>query len=291
MVFYYIMYGLLICSEIEISAGYPAHEDTPDVIIRMINPDETMPDKHIVDRIYGVVRLVDDTNILIRNGSEIVIEANDKTDWFNVISYISTEALPAILFQRGIFTIHGSCIEIKDGAIVITGASGAGKSSLANEFLDSGYRMLADDTVGIAVDNEGVYTIPAFPQRKLVGDMVEHLGLDKDKLIDLKEDKRKYAINVDTQFCPDKRPFKALVQIYKYPGKTVEIKEITGAGKLRFLMDTSYEYMLYANDKLQQNEIMDMVKICNEVSFYAVLRPEVGYTTKEQMQRIITKLL
>ena len=46
----------------------------------------------------------------------------------------------------------------------------------------------------------------------------------------------------------------------------------------------------YANDKLHKNEIVEMVKICNEVPFYMVLRPETGYTTKEQMKLIITKL-
>ena len=288
--FYYKMYGLLVCSEIEIEAGYPAKEDKPDVMIRMINPDECMPDLHIIDRTYGVVRLVDDTYFLIRNGSEIIIKANEKTNWFNVTSYIVTEALPSILFQRGIFTIHGSCIEINDGAIVITGASGAGKSSLANEFLESGYRMLADDTVGITVNDEGVYTIPAFPQRRLVADLVEHLGLEKENLIDLNEEKQKFAINIDSQYCPQKRTFKVLVQVYKHSGKTVEIVEITGADKLRFLMDASYEYMLYANDKLRKEEIVDMVKICNNVSFYAMYRPKQGYTTKEQMNLIISKL-
>ena len=124
----------------------------------------------------------------------------------------------------------------------------------------------------------------------LVGDMVERMGLDKDKLIDLGEDRPKYAINVDSQFCTQKKQFKALVQVCKYQGETVEIEEVTGAEKLRFLMNTSYEYMLYANDKLHKNEIVEMVKICNEVPFYMVFRPETGYTTKEQMKLIITKL-
>ena len=288
--FYYRMYGLLVCSEIEIKAGYPENEGQPDVIVRMIRPDETMPEVHVVDREYGVIRLADNTYFLIKNGSEIIIKSNDKTDWFKATQFIATECLPAILFQRGIFTIHGSCIEIMDGSVVITGASGAGKSSLASEFFDAGYKLMADDTVGLSVDENGVYTIPAFPQRKLVGYMAERMGLDKAKLIDLGEDKPKYAINVDSQFCTQKRQFKALVQVCKYQGETVEIEEVTGAEKLRFLMNTSYEYMLYANDKLHKNEIVEMVKICNEVPFYMVLRPETGYTTKEQMKLIITKL-
>ena len=134
--FFYRMYGLLVCSELEIQAGYPEDEGEPDVIVRMINSEEVMPELHIIDRVYGVVKLIDDTYFLIRNGAEIIIQSSDKTDWFKATQYLVTECLPAILFQRGIFTIHGSCIEVEDGSVVITGASGAGKSSLANEFFN-----------------------------------------------------------------------------------------------------------------------------------------------------------
>ena len=57
--FYYRMYGLLVCSEIEIKAGYPENEGQPDVIVRMIRTDETMPEAHVVDRECGVIRLAD----------------------------------------------------------------------------------------------------------------------------------------------------------------------------------------------------------------------------------------
>lgn len=97
----------------------------------------------------------------------------------------------------------------------------------------------------------------------------------------MNEDEPKYAIDVGTQYCNEPRKLKALVQIYKYPGTSVEMQEVTGAEKLRFLMNTSYEYMLYVNDKLHKEEIMDMVRICNEVPFFVLFRPEKGYTTKE----------
>ena len=291
MVFYYRMYGQLVCSEVEIEAGYPVDEGEADVVIRTLRSYEVMPQEHAVDREFGVVRLRDDTFFWLRNGYEIIIKANDNTDWQKAKQYLVTECLPAILFQKGIFTIHGSCVEIDGGSVVISGASGAGKSSLANEFLYAGHRLIADDTVGLSVNESGVYTLPAFPQRKLVGDMVERLGLNRGELIDLNEDEPKYAIDVGTQYCNEPRKLKALVQIYKYLGNTVEMQEVTGAEKLRFLMNTSYEYMLYVNDKLHKEEIMDMVRICNEVPFFVLFRPEKGYTTKEQMQQIITMLL
>lgn len=284
------MYGQLVRSEIEIEAGYPDNEGKADVVIRLLRPDEIMPEEHIVGRKSGVVRISDDTFFWIKDGNEIIIKPNDKTDWQKAKGYLINECMPAILFQRAIFTIHGSCVEINGGSVVITGASGAGKSSLSNEFLSAGYRLIADDTVGILVNNDGVFTLPAFPQRRLVGDMVDRMGLHKDELIDLKEDIPKYAINVGEQYCSEARPFSILVQLLKYPGETVEIHEITGVDKIRFLMDTSYEYLLYINDKLQKEEILEMVKICNNVPFFVMLRPEEGYTTKEQMNQILTNL-
>ncbi len=289
--YYYKMYGLIVCSEFEMQAGYPALKQEYDVMVRMIKEDEVMPKLHIPDRQLGVVKMIDDTIFWIRNGREIIIKPSEKTDWFNALQFVATECLPVILFQREIFTIHGSCIELEDKAIVITGESGAGKSSLANEFVNSGYRMLADDTVGIRVDNEGVFTIPSFPQRRLVEDLILHLGMDRTNLFDLKSSKKKYVINIGSDYCDEPRRFMALVWLIKYQGEKVMIREVTGGEKLKFLMETSYEYRLYANDKLRQNEIMDMVKICNEVVFLNVFRPNEGYTTKEQMRQIVTKLL
>lgn len=288
--FYYKMYGVVVGSEFKIPAGYIIDEQEPDVVVRHIKTKEIMPELHIIDREYGVVQMNDGTMFHIKNGSEIIVKASEEVDWFKVTQYIATECLPAILFQRGVFTIHGSCIEVNDGALIITGASGAGKSSLANEFIESGCRILADDTVGVDVVEDDVYAIPAFPQRKLVVDMVEKVGIDSSKLIDLKQNVPKYAINVDEQYCNQPRKLKALVWVCKHSGKNVEIHEVTGADKLKFLMDTSYEYMLYVNDKVQQDEFKTLVKICNDVVFYVVLRPEGGYTTKEQMQQIVTKL-
>lgn len=291
MMFYYRMYGQLVESEIELDAGYPADEGVADVIVRMLRSEEIMPELHVVDREYGVVKLVDETLFWIKSGNEIIMKANEHTDWFKALQYLVTECLPAILFQKGIFTIHGSCVEYNNEAIVITGFSGSGKSSLANEFLDAGCRLIADDTVGIDINEDGVLATPAFPQRKLVGDMVDRLGLNREELIDLREETPKYALNLGENYCSEPKKFRALVQVYKYPGDEVVINEITGAAKLKFLMETSYEYMLYANSRLQKTDIEDMVKICNAVEFYAVLRPENGYTTEKQMNAIISKLL
>lgn len=289
--FHYRMYGLLVESELELEAGYPVEAGESDVLVRMIRNEETMPELHIVDRDYGVVRLVDETLFWIKSGNEIIMKANEHTDWLKALQYLVTECLPAILFQRGIFTIHGSCVEYNNEALVITGFSGSGKSSLASEFLNSGCRLIADDTVGIDIASDGIYATPAFPQRKLVGDMVDKLGLNRDELIDLREEIPKYALNLGDNYCSEPKKFRALVQVYKYPGDKVVINEITGAAKLKFLMETSYEYMLYANSRLQKKDIEDMVKICNAVEFYAVLRPENGYTTEKQMNAIISKLL
>lgn len=73
------------------------------------------------------------------------------------------------LALRDRWLLHAAALVTHENrAVVIAGASGAGKSTLA-AWLDRAepYRRIADDLLGVKVDDEGVYAETGFPQLKL----------------------------------------------------------------------------------------------------------------------------
>lgn len=49
--------------------------------------------------------------------------------------------------------VHGTCVEIDGGAVLLRGASGSGKSDLALRLIDAGARLVADDRVNVALED------------------------------------------------------------------------------------------------------------------------------------------
>ncbi len=61
--------------------------------------------------------------------------------------------------------LHGTCVEIKGKAVLITGAPGVGKSSLALQLMDRGALLIADDQTLITLE-EGVLITSSPPALK-----------------------------------------------------------------------------------------------------------------------------
>jgi len=56
--------------------------------------------------------------------------------------------------------IHATAVAIGDRAVLITGASGAGKSDLALRLIDRGAVLISDDQVELASDGTGLLASP-----------------------------------------------------------------------------------------------------------------------------------
>ena len=72
-------------------------------------------------------------------------------------------------------TLHASCVAIGNRGVLLTGASGAGKSDLALRLIDRGARLVGDDGVMIEAFNGRLL---ASPGRNIEGQMeVRGLGI------------------------------------------------------------------------------------------------------------------
>lgn len=71
---------------------------------------------------------------------------------------------------HGVWCLHASAVSVEGCVVAFAGESGNGKSTLAaslNGAGGGGWRRLADDTLPVSLDAEGLLALPHFPQLKL----------------------------------------------------------------------------------------------------------------------------
>lgn len=92
---------------------------------------------------------------LVQNGAEIVIQPEPDAPETQLRLFLLGTAAALLLHQRGILPLHASGIRTPQGAVLFTGHSGFGKSTLLATFLERGYAMLTDDVAAISLDGNG----------------------------------------------------------------------------------------------------------------------------------------
>lgn len=220
---------------------------------------------------------------VIREGNRIGYHLYEGYEAKHVSDLMIEYCLSVLAYQRNMLMIHGSGICYKGKTLIISGVSGAGKSSLAEEFLERGYQMMSDDVVPIDVEQEDLYGYPAFPLRKLCADAVERKGLDKSTLIPIQDDGReKYGMYLQDEYYTEKAPLGAMVILEKGNVEKPVITEILGADKLKYLTEYFIRKEIYKQISYPKESFMKAIKVANKLPMYKVIRPENQITVKEQ---------
>lgn len=115
----------------------------------------------------------------VEEGRRVFVQPDRSADPADVQIFLLGSAMGALLYQRGIFPLHGSAVETPRGAMVFVGPSGSGKSTLAAHFHRAGFQLIADDVCAITRDASGkLQVLPAFPHLRLKSDAVDRLYSD-----------------------------------------------------------------------------------------------------------------
>jgi len=117
---------------------------------------------------------------LAKGGNEIIVDSNPAAAPELVRLSILGPALGLILHQRGIFTLHGSAVEIDGSAVVFLGPNRSGKSTMAALLHARGHALLSDDVTSLETNSTRVRVIPSFPQIKLWPDAANVVGSAED---------------------------------------------------------------------------------------------------------------
>lgn len=183
----YLAYGMNIASEVE-CPGLPAGYGEPEVCVKLgkIPPLWSTANRqqieYVIEPNHVIFSLDRVGTFLIRDGKHITVEPDAMSSIHEVRSTLINSALSVALYQQGLLVMHGSVIEIPDGAVVFGGESGSGKSTLAAMFRARGYHLLSDDVCVVCHCEETPVVRPSYPELRLCRDSVAYLNYDRKEV-------------------------------------------------------------------------------------------------------------
>jgi len=296
----YKAFGLSIASDYVLDELVACQCEKPELMI--ING--TVPDSFEDIRVDKPNRKIGKDKFLLKvprvaryyveKGALIIIEPCELSSLEEIKLYLLGSCMGATLFQRKILPLHGSCINIGGHGVLVTGKSGAGKSTIASAIYKKGYKMLTDDVAAVGVDGFTEPTVyPGYPGQKLWEDAIERIGRrgDKKSLNRISNDCMKYSLKSSANFCDMELPIKAIFEIVPDVVEQMMIEEVKSTDKLNLIMENTYRPMLAKAMQLQEWHFKQCVEIANQVTAYRITRPQGQYLEHKIADIILEKML
>jgi len=245
----YWAYGLCIHAELD-CPELPPHggkSAIPDVTIRLlptVSAASEIPENHACEVQPGIFRLAVPgvARYRVEEGCRIFIEPLLDAPIEKVRLFLFGSVMGALLYQRGLFPLHGSAVETPWGAMIFVGAQGAGKSTLAAQFHRRGYRLLSDDVCAVAATPEGLQILPALAKFRLCADAYERLGSPREGHFDVD----KYVVPMGEGYCPHPVALRA-IHILRLLDSTTSSSEaaptfelLSGFDRVQHLLENLY---------------------------------------------------
>jgi hypothetical protein len=263
----YWAYGLsihadLVCPELP-PLPHPAGD--PDVTIRVLDREATalcpLPDRryevqpgHFQLDVPGVARYS------VEDGKRILIEPLPDSTPEKIRLFLLGSTMGALLYQRGLYPLHGSAVETPWGAMIFVGVQGAGKSTLAAEFHRQGYRLLSDDVCAVERATDGLRILPALAQIRLRADAYQRLGTPEGSRFDVD----KYVVPMGERYCPDPVPLRAIHVLSDQQALADHVvpsfEPLRGLSKVQCLLENLYR-PFYLKGQRTQSEVSRMAGI------------------------------
>ncbi len=295
----YQAFGLTIESEFILEEFLPGSGGLPDLTITagkipkeiknpVINTESVKISKN---RFWMVVKGIG--GFYVEKGRKIVVEPYEGSSFEEVKLYLFGSCIGAALFQKRILPLHGSCINVKGKGILLTGDSGAGKSTVSAVICKQGYTMLSDD-VSVVITEEGKEPIvsPSFPYQKLWGDAIERVDIRNERkaLNRISENIYKYAIQNDTHFEEEPVTLAVVIEIIPSLNEGLEITEITGGEKLDVILKNTYRKIMAEAMDLKEWHFRECIKIAEHVQVFRIHRAKYRHLEQEIAKLILEKI-
>lgn len=151
---------------------------------------------------------------LVEGGSRVTIEPFLPITAPDIRAFLLGTVLATLCFNRGMMPLHASGVATPRGALLMSGNSGLGKSTLAATLHRChGFPLISDDMCALDFQNRETPVLwPAFPRLKLWKDSAQSLQMSTAGAERTREEFDKFHIPVSAQdFHADPLPFAALI--------------------------------------------------------------------------------
>lgn len=287
----YTAFGLVFHSELELPSLPSGGDAAADVTITLgeINKqglDElpvVKPFYHVGDDILWL-HIPEVAKFLVEGGRAITVQPEPQAELSTVRLFLLGSALGALLHQRNNLVLHSNAVCVEGGCILVMGASGQGKSTLAAALHLAGHQVLTDD---ISVVTPDLLVQPGYPQIKLWEDSADRLKINTAQLSLVREPLKKYIypLNAD-QFCNQPQPVKAMYILHTSPEGKFDVELLRGMNKLNPLRFNTYRSNYLEGLGLQAKQLSLLAKLAGNTPIKRLYRPEAGFEIERLVQLI-----
>ncbi len=289
--YYYRIYGMKIATDMEFRQLVVCEDELPiDIeVVEGTISDDIYEQESERKYIFGEQRgwLANKTCYLeVTNGTKLVYKCKPGGNRIYLQTYILGYGMSMLAMQRGMLSIHCSALANDEGALLIAGESGAGKSTVTSAFLDQGYRLMADDMAWVEITSEQqVMVRPAFPYQKLCRNVAIDQGYNLDELIYINEEKDKFLAPYRGEFRMDEVPIKGFIMLGVTNDEKVVASEVKGIQKFQMCANNLFLRHLLGADKYQPHIGQKCMKMAAGIPMYYLGRPKGKETTKQVIEK------
>lgn len=299
----YRIYGLKVESELEISEAYKECAadrgsvakadvqvrlaDMPQKVKQSIKIDGRTGNMLIKGEDFVFFRIKDVADYLVQT-SEIRVSAFCEVTLHPVRTFLLGTAFGIWMIMNNIVALHGGAAGKDKEGIIITGESGAGKSTITNKLLSNGWKFVADDVCALTVSAQGVHINMAYPQQKLCRDAALNMGYRTDDLIYIDENRDKFAVRLKDGYLSEGAAFSQLYEICFSDTEELRITRLDGIEKLQAVTRNIYrrEATFDIWGSIPPQYFKNCLEITKNIDVYRVERPR-GRDTVEDIMRFI----
>ncbi|MCD0486923.1 hypothetical protein LPB86_01700 [Pedobacter sp. MC2016-14] len=225
---------------------------------------------------------------LVEQGNKITIQPDPSAALVNVNRQILTSAFAALSYQRGLIPFHGGMVIINGIAVLISGLSGTGKSTLLAGLYKNGHTIIADDISNLQMVEGEVLAHPTFPRIMIWQDAADELNLTVKEGEKLRENLCKYLYPINDRFFTKPVILKH-VYILKMTAKIGQPIKVLGIQKIQELKENLFHpYMVDALD-LKKEYSAKLLEIASHVnvSILGVERTDGIYPFLKKFEKIL----
>lgn len=291
---HYRIYGMHFLSDFKFVQLLPLSEEEMMEPVRFqilegVIPKEYKRDSTCYSEIDTKVSYLSNSScyLLVENGSCITLERKPGASEANLNAYLLGWGLAMLCFQQGKPAIHCSCVADDRGALLVSGRSGSGKSTVTTQLLKEGYTLVADDMVIVDVEEQGrAYALPAYPYQKLCRDAAEQCGMPMEEMLYIDEKKDKFLVPYRGAFSKKPLPIRGMILLDWCEEEKIAVTEIAGADKLYACVDALFLRALFKKSLYRRENVETGLKLASCIPIYLVSRSKEYHSASEVVDTI-----
>ena len=193
----------------------------------------------------GVIRFRYDERLSVdlTSDSELVINAAIDVEPALIEHFVADQVVPRAMAGEGHYILHSATIRIGDRSIMILGASGRGKSTLAASFHAAGGALLGDDATIVTWPDERPASCPVYKSLRLLPDSIDALLPRSTATVAVSDltSKRRVMLPADGSPSDDTLPIAAIFHIGEpTTDSTIDIRPMTVGEACMALVENAF---------------------------------------------------